>query len=265
MAAPESLPEFLGAQMLSPSPLLRIIVEANAGAILRLCSEQIRPEAAPLMQMLREHPAMSLRRAVRFRRCLPLVVQDMAWPDQQAWPLEPGSDRRKGSEPWVLDFRQPRHRLALLPEEHVLRLARYFGLVRFRGEITGLIRREDILNLRAEVGEEGHIFALHRTALLSFPTNSYWSSASPSASSLAELETSAPLALRVRRSGFLGLAACLADAPETVFRMARRASVGEFTEILDAARRNRPDSNPWPMLRNLLCKEVIPAWAPCFS
>jgi hypothetical protein len=262
MADPGSLNEFLRARMPGPSPLLHGIVEANAGALLRLAPEQIRPEAAPFLRVLKEGPAMSLRRAARFRRCLPLVVQDTISADRQtALPLEQGGERRMEPDAWALDFRLPRHRLALLPGELVLRLARYFGLVRFRAEIAGLIRREDTLALRAEVGEEGHAFALRRTVFLPFPTNPSWSSASPSLAA----DVSSPLSSRIRRSGFTALGACLADAPDTVFRLARRAAVPEFAEILDAARRNRPTACPWPLLRILLCKEVAPAWAPCFS
>jgi hypothetical protein len=134
-------------------------------------------------------------------------------------------------------------------------------LVRFRAEIAGLIRREEILALRSEVGQEGHLFALRRTALLSFPTDLSWTSVSPS----AWLDTSVPLPLRVRRSGFMAIAACLADAPETVFRLASRAAGPELAEFLLAARRSRPATCPWSLLSILLGKEVATAWSPCFT
>jgi hypothetical protein len=81
--------------------------------------------------------------------------------------------------------------------------------VRFRAEIAGLIRREDTVALRAEVGEEGHAFALRRTVLLPFPTEPSWSSASSS----VEADVYSSLPSRIRRSGFTALAPALPMRP----------------------------------------------------
>jgi hypothetical protein len=164
--------------------------------------------------------------------------------------------------PWALDFRLPRHRLALLPPEIALRLARWCGLALHRTEILNLMKKEDVLALRKEVGEEGHAFVLRRSALLPIPSRC----------DLDEkvFPEGALLSLRIRNSGFTAMALCLADAPAVVASMAHRCASPDFAALLDAARARasldtaRDARTHWPLLFTLIRREVAPIWAPCF-
>lgn len=177
--------------------------------------------------------------SARFSRHLPLLVAD-------------------APEEWALSFEQPRHRLALLPTPGLWRLAHYFGLVAFRSEVAGLIAREQVLELRREVGEDGHVFALNRTALLPRPPK-------PGAA------PGEPLPLRIRRCGQEAVAACLKDAhPAVVAALCLKLPedfAGKFRRTgADAAPGARYEAGQvWPLIKTLVTKEIEPQWAAYFS
>jgi hypothetical protein len=245
--------EFLRNLMATGSPLLHAVVQANTTASLYLPLERVHPGALSLLALLREKCAARPNRAGRFSRCLPHLMAQTG---------------NAGSFAWALDFRVARHRIALLPPELALKLARWFGLVRHRAEVLNLVRREEVLALREEVGEEGQRFILRRSALLPDAGRTV-----PDAGSSA-----GALPQRIRGSGFAAIAACLADAPPPVRDMVRRSAPAGLAEKLKDASGVSADTPGtsdsqiavtaahvyWPLLRTLLLKEVAPLWAPCF-
>jgi hypothetical protein len=158
---------------------------------------------------------------------------------------------------WALDVRTPRHRLALVAPPSLHLLALWCGLAAHRHEIARSINREDVLALRAAVGEEGHRFALRRTAFL------------PGVREIVQDENQdAPLAERIERSGQALVASCLADAPPALLTALRRLVPQGFAAALDAAVLDKDAAaceRHWPLVRTLLFKEIAPAWVPCFS
>lgn len=199
----------------------------------------VRPEAAPLLPLFARDARSSSRMAGR----LPLLYADA------------GTAGLKPRSWWALDFRVARHRLALLDPDTLTRLVLWCGLMRHRGEIARTIDRESVLALRAEVGEEGHMFVLRRSALL------------PGARDLrAAPEGGGPIGERLRAGGCAMIASCLADAPGTVTAAFLRTAPGMFAEPLRSAPAAGGDpSRHWPLVRTLLFKEIAPAWEPCFT
>jgi hypothetical protein len=229
---------FLQDLIQSRHPLLGGILAFNRRLVSRLRPDVLSPAGRILAPL-----AAGERASARLARRLPLLAE---------WPHPYG----------LLDFRVPRHRLALLPEESLVHLARWHGLTRHRTEVATLIDRADVLALRAEVGEAGHIFALRRSSLLPGARET-----APTAAGGAE---SAPLPERIRRTGFAAIARCLADAapalrdalaliPPVDFAAHFTAAGGEAAAAHAAA----PDE--WPLLSTLLFKELDPAWARFFS
>lgn len=203
------------------------------------------------------HPL--LQRDLRASARLSLANQSLASPDaraeeRQAW----------GDANWIFAFSLPRHRLALLPGPLLLKLAAWFGLARFRGEVAKLVRREDVLALREAVGEDGRAFALRRSALLPGLRHD------APAFLTSEEDASRPLFERIRLAGFAAVAACLVDAaPSIPCRLAATMPEEFAARLLLAAKADAEASVPdavvvWPLLRTLIFKEIAPEWEPCF-
>jgi hypothetical protein len=251
---------FLRGLLKTKAPLLGLILRANVSAPLHLQADQTRPEALPLLTLLKKKSAARPGVSGRFLRSWPRVLA--CAPEQTE---EHPAEHTEEQVEWALDFREPRHRLALLPPELVLQLARWYGLVRHRTEVLSLVKREDVLALRAEVGAEGQLFVLRRSALLAGAAHT-----GVNTDARAGQDQKLPIAERIRHSGFAALAACLADAPPPVLRLARCAAPPELAALLTKAADISPaagssgDISPWSLLRLLLCKEVCPRWNPCF-
>jgi hypothetical protein len=202
--------------------------------------------AAPLLPLFIGDAAASRRMAGR----LPLLWAEAG----QASQVTEGKARPFSW--WSLDVRKPRHRLALVTPPVLHRLALWCGLAAHRQEIARRINRDDVLALRAAVGEEGHRFALRRTAFL------------PGVRDIAEEERQdAPLAERIERSGQALVASCLADAPPAILTALSRLVPQSFAAALDpsALDRDAACDRHWPLVRTLLFKEIAPSWVPCFS
>ncbi|MDR2892619.1 MAG: Yop proteins translocation protein K [Deltaproteobacteria bacterium] len=239
-------------------PLLDAIVSCNRLFPSRIRTDAIVPEYAPLLPLLKKDAVESSRFTKRMHSLFPSVPQGIFGSDN-AWSV---------CNTWALDFRLPRHRLALLPPDILVKLARYFGLVRHRAQIRRLIDRDAVLALREEVGEEGRRFVLRRSILLPGARPEVREEADEGTLSLPE---------RIRHSGFSAVASCLADAP---FPLTERLSLtvpGDFAAHLAEAGRAQMgsalrDSNAnhdtatehWALLRTLLFKEIAPEWEPCF-
>ncbi len=237
--------EFLQGLIRSRHPLLGGILAFNRKLVSRLRPDVLSPAGRAIAPLIRDERASN-----RLLRHLPLLAH--------------GGDGPAPSASWLLDFRVSRHRLALLPDETSLRLALWYGLTRHRAEVAALIRREDVLALRAEVGEEGHLFALRRSSLL------------PGARETAkgaekEVPRAAPLAERIRHAGFSAIARCLGDAKPALLDALECILPADFAGHVAAVRKSPRATSAdaaaadWPLLRTLLFKEIDPAWAPCFS
>jgi hypothetical protein len=232
--------DFLRGLVRERRPLLDAMIAFQLALPGRLNAEAVRPEALPLLPLLRE-PAASARAA-----------------DRVGLLLAGGGARAV----WAADLRLPRHRLILLPPETLLRLARWCGLVRLREEVLSLIDATAIRALREEVGEEGRHFLLRRSRFLPGPR------AEPDAPQGLER---APLGVRLRRSGFDAIAACLGDASPPTRELFRSVLPGDFSAPFPPEPEEPSAALPenatrfWPLLRAVLFKEVAPAWEPCFS
>lgn len=174
---------------------------------------------------------------------------------------------------WVLDFRQPSRRIALLPPGLLIRLAHWYGLAVFRKETCGLIGREAVTELQQRVGEEGHLFALRRAELLT--GNRVYAPDDPE-------ENQIPLPERIERVGRQVIIACVygthacfsTSSTDTVScdtetgrllcaRLAPTLPKG-FLEPLVGAELP-PALAVWPIVRKLVTKEIAPSWAPFFT
>jgi hypothetical protein len=102
---------------------------------------------------------------------------------------------------WCWDFTLPLRRLALLPLDELLRIARFTGAFLHAGTIRTVIARAPHEALRREIGEEGHAFALKRAPFLRRPP---------------ERARPADLPAAIRRDGESCLAGWLAAEPPSV-------------------------------------------------
>lgn len=239
------LREFLLERIRDGHPLPGAVVAFNRRFPARLQAGAVVPEAAPLLPLLAE----DARASSRMMRLAPFLSADAdAFGDNAALAR------------MAVDFRVPRHRLALLEPETLHRLALWCGLTLHRAEVSRLIDRDAVRALREDVGEAGHLFALRRAAL--YPV-------ARDGAPLEKEDARRSLPERVRGSGFAATAACLADAPPPVAAVLLRTLPEEFSAVLRAAVAAAPQpaeaARRWPLLRMLLFKEVAPAWEPCFT
>ncbi len=167
---------------------------------------------------------------------------------------------------WTLDVRVPRHRLMLLEPPLLKMLTLWCGLVIHRKEIATIIDRATVLELRKAVGEEGHRFALRRTALL--PGVRELPVPQTVKKSFEQDDTENHLVVRMQKSGEELVSRCLADLPSPLQETLQRLVPQHFAATLATCAKNPlPDMSTrhWPLVRTLLFKEVAPQWEPCFS
>jgi hypothetical protein len=242
-------------------PLLEAIIRCNRQFPARIRTDALLPEYASLLPLLEKDAVESSRFAGRMHLLFPSVT-----PDGSQDVSESGTTWNI----WSLDFRLPRHRIALLPPDMLVKLARYFGLVRYRDEIRRLIDRDAVFALREEVGEEGRRFVLRRSALLPAARPEVREGALPPDAPISGKDA-LPLPERIRHSGFAAVASCLADAPHPLTERLSLTVPGDFAAYLErpqkknggAMARDRA-ADHWPLLRTLLFKEIAPEWEPCF-
>ena len=232
--------DFLQELIRSRHPLLGGLLAFHRRLASRLRPEVLSEAGRVLVPLTRDE-----RASARLARHLPLLVRADAAPQMRQLP----------------DFRTPRHRLALLPDEILLQLARWHGLTRHRAQVATLIDRAEVLALRAEVGEAGHIFALRRASLLPVARD-----AAPQAGHRTD---TLPLPQRIRHTGFAAIARCLADAGPALLAALGLVLPGDFAGHIAAlggeSVSTEAASGEWPLLRTLLFKELDPAWSAFFS
>ncbi len=187
-----------------------------------------------------------------------------------------GSESLPGPAPFW-DFAEESRRMALLDGAEAARLALVFGTALHAPDFSRLVRRDDVLALRAELGTDLYAYGLQRGRYQLGGVRRHFAP-------LREVERTGPgLAGRIREDGARALALCAAAWPDAL--RARLAWPGELLapsgagNAADADIAQPPGAADTPMdghgqavwrgvwfgLRKLLLKEVAPQWAPCFD
>lgn len=175
------------------------------------------------------------------------------------------------------DFAEESRRLALLPAPAVDRLALTFGAALHGNAFAVLVRRDDVLALRAALGEDLYAYGLHRGRYQLGGVRRHFSP-------LRDAErTGEGIARRIRTDGLTALGVCIARWPDVLRRrlvwpdsmsgISSGNTSGDITADIisgtsprwDEARRQAAWPDIWFSLRKLLLKEVAPQWAPCFD
>lgn len=169
-------------------------------------------------------PAAAAARLAKCRRSRAALSTDLSW-------LSAGESPLSAVVGWSPSGSGA---LALLPGEKLWRIGLRLGAARFRGEIAGLVWRDDVAAFKSGVGEDAYRFAMRQAPVL-------WRNAV-----LEDEEASAgKLVGRVTRTAALALACWLSELPPAVGVRARLklppAVDGELGPVggWDAGRRNR--------------------------
>ncbi len=153
------------------------------------------------------------------------------------------------------DYAEESRRLALLDAETLAELSLVAGVALHAPEIARVLRREELLNLRAGIGEDLYRYALCRGQYQLGSVRRLF----------AQSDRSFPLAERCALHGNMAARLVATRWPEELAnRMflalpplpeGREAPAFSEAEILEI----------WLALKKLLLKEVAPSWAPCFD
>ena len=168
---------------------------------------------------------------------------------RRAWPL-----RSKEDGYW--NFSEESQRIALLDKATIEKLGLFFSAAVHAGEISRVIARSEVLELRTSLGADVVSYALKRgryqvggvRGMLPFPA------------------VQGALVARVKEISAVSLAMLSADWPEELRRMAapRFPKPSEPEEALPALRREQR-SVLWFTMKKLLLREVAPEWTQCFD
>lgn len=158
-------------------------------------------------------------------------------------PLTPGPD----GPFW--DFSEESRCLALLEPATLDELALFYGASLHAPEIARTIMGKDIARLREALGERAHAYAMQR-GQYRMPAGRDSFAARNAGMSLAE---------RVVLHGREALGIIVAGWPQALQHRIR-ATAPEDVAVSDNLRRG-----VWFDLKQLLLREVAPAWAPCFA
>lgn len=181
-----------------------------------------------------------------------------------------GSESPSGPAPFW-DFAEESRRMALLDADEAARLALFFGTALHAPDFSRLVRRDDVLALRAELGADLYAYGLQRGRYQLGGVRRHFAP-------LREAErTGQGLAGRIREDGARALALCAVAWPDAL-----RARLTWPADLLapsgpgishDFGAADAPVDDHgqaawrgvWFGLRKLLLKEVAPQWAPCFD
>jgi hypothetical protein len=159
-----------------------------------------------------------------------------------------------GAEAFFGDFREERRRLALLERETLTRLALLCGACLYAPEASRLVRRDEVLALRAAIGTDyAHVVARGRLQL------------ERSRAFFTDFLPRCPLPERMRAAGFAALRLCMADWPR---ELAGRAAPRLPQKLRAAWEETLPaEALPpiWLDVKKLLLMEVAPQWQACFA
>lgn len=245
--------DFLRACIRNKHPVLPRIIAFNRNYVSRLQAHCLSPAGHIFLGSPLDEQASA--RLLRHRH--QLVAADFYTRVHSLIHKPPVSPAQNG---WVLNFASIPHRVALLPPTQLQTLAHYCGLVANRAAVATLIDGAAVKELRVLTGEEGHVFALRRSALLPLPKlEAVQEFAARSDKSVAE---------KVLLCGFSMLAACLYTAPADIFCAVASVLPEPFIEAAQrvfASASAEIEQHAWPLLRTLILKEITPEWENCFS
>lgn len=164
--------------------------------------------------------------------------------------------RRAGPEGMFWDYAEESRRLALLDAGILAILAGVAGAAIHARDIARVLKRDEVLALRRDIGEEMVGYALHRGIYQAGGTRRVFSG----------LDRGLPLGRRCRLHGAMAVRMVSRRWPEELrTRSADRLpplpeeGVGEPEADADVLR------GVWLTVKKLLIREVVPAWAPCFD
>ena len=168
---------------------------------------------------------------------------------RRAWPLRP-----KENGYW--NFSEESQRIALLDKATIEKLGLFFSAAVHAEELSRVIARSEVLELRASLGTDVVSYALKRgryqiggvRGTLPFPA------------------VQGSLVMRIKEISAVSLAMLSADWPEDLRRMAapRLPKMPESEEAIPALRREQR-SALWFTMKKLLLREVAPEWTQCFD
>jgi hypothetical protein len=148
------------------------------------------------------------------------------------------------------DFAPPARRLALLDAAQLRRTVMLAGLARLAGEISRLVERSRVLELKEQVGEAAYRFVTQRAPLLAGPLTEGANAAS-AGTDWRERALAAGL-------GMLG--ACLGTEHAGVAARAALKFPRVYSPYLGAGGGQGTNEGYLRLFRRVLAKEVDPAW-----
>lgn len=153
------------------------------------------------------------------------------------------------------DYAEESRRLALLDADTLAGLGRVAGVALHAPAIAGVLLRDDVLPLRAALGEATYRYALQRGRYQLGTVRRFFQ----------WRDTGLPLPERCALHGHMALRLVSELWPEELsLSFCRRLPALPATVVLpalDEAERHEL----WRSLKKLLLKEVAPSWAPCFD
>lgn len=158
------------------------------------------------------------------------------------------------SDPGFWDYAEESRRLALLDTESLGALCRLSGVALHAREIAHILRRDELLALRAGIGEDMYRYALYRGQYQLGGVRRLF----------AGLHPMMPLAERCALHGNMTLRLVASLWPEELssrFLPSLSPLSGEELPAFGGAELREL----WIALKKLLLREVAPSWAPCFD
>ncbi len=176
----------------------------------------------------------------------------LSWLAETSVSARSGQDARDAG---FWDYAEESRRLALLDAETLAALSLVAGVALHAPEIARVLRREELLNLRAGIGEDLYRYALCRGQYQLGTVRRLF----------AQLDLSFPLAERCALHGSMATRLVAARWPEELAKRVFLAlpPLPEGREV--PAFSEAEVREVWIALKKLLLKEVAPSWAPCFD
>lgn len=172
--------------------------------------------------------------------------------------------RQLGAKGAFTDFSEERRRLALLGKDTLSGLALAYGACIYAEDAARLVKREDVMKLRALLGAH-YEYALSRGRFQVRQAGDFF----------ASFMSGAPLPERMAEAGFAALRLCLADWPDELLRRAAPRMPAALRLPADTGAASRPIADSrryasmlpvfWADLKKLLLTQVEPRWQPCFA